>query len=238
MALGTHVVTRIRAKKRNIYELDGQKFEAFGNDVPKPISELIRMSDINFQMQHEPHFWFNLSAGEVSRQLNKIVNLEIIDKTLANLNAAYSKARTTVEITRERMKQAKEKKKSLQWVKQLKVDFEILERCEENRRKAEKEFNLISKATGTAKRCKMRLQKNSKTVSVARKNLNRVLILRNRYLKAKDKYQALQLYVERVYDCEKRLGDSQLEFERASTDLKRLRGNRCPLCNQSITEAS
>jgi len=78
------VITRIKGTD-NFYELDGQVFRAFGTDVPPPISDALQLSPINIQYQLDAPFLLGDSAGGVARYLNQIVNLEDIDKSLANI---------------------------------------------------------------------------------------------------------------------------------------------------------
>lgn len=74
--------------KANFYVLNGKKFRSFGQSVPLPISNVLRMNEINFQRQHDSPFWFAESAGQVSRELNRVVDLGIIDTTLAKAVSA------------------------------------------------------------------------------------------------------------------------------------------------------
>ena len=69
-----HKITRSRGTE-NTYHLDKEVFHAFGNNVPKEIIDSLRMDEINFQGQHVSPCWLNESAGQVSRNLNQIVNL-------------------------------------------------------------------------------------------------------------------------------------------------------------------
>ena len=129
-------IVRRKGKGINEYILDwrgakdNSKFKAFGNDVPKPIADLVNMSDINFQGQHDAPFWFCETAGEVSRQLNKIINLEVIDKTLANISSGIRKAKTTIEITQERLDNAIKDKKNLDYTTELDEDLVEIEKLE------------------------------------------------------------------------------------------------------------
>ena len=81
-------IVRTRGKSENTYSIDGEELKAFGNEVPSEVSQLLNLSPINLQHQHDSPFWFSETAGEVSRQLNQIVDLSIIDRTLANLDKA------------------------------------------------------------------------------------------------------------------------------------------------------
>jgi len=125
-------ITRTRSKSINTYKLGKKVFEAFGTDVPKKITQILNLSDINFQGvntlgQHEPPFWFSLTAGEVSRELNAIVNLDIIDKTQATIAAQLRKARSTIEVVQSRVDNLSEQKEKLQWVKRINTDLEQVE---------------------------------------------------------------------------------------------------------------
>ena len=118
-------VTRKKGAGVNSYKYSRVKesYKAFGNEVPPAISEALNLSDINFQGQHEPPFWFCKTAGEVSRQLNNIVNLEVIDSTLFNIASELRKTKTTIEITEEKLSKTIERKKELVYIKELNQDL-------------------------------------------------------------------------------------------------------------------
>ena len=95
---------RIKGGKANTYTLGKDKvFKAFGNDVPPEIQDLLSISDLNFQMQHDAPFWFSLSAAEVGRQLNKIVDLELIDRAATKLNGQVRSLRSEVNVIEKRL---------------------------------------------------------------------------------------------------------------------------------------
>lgn len=110
--------TIIRRKgKQNLYILDGEKYKAFKTGVPDEIAKLLNLSAVNFQHQKEPPFWLALSPQQVSKELNKIVDLQVIDTSLANVAVGLRKAKVKTELIEDRLKEAKKKKKELKWVK-------------------------------------------------------------------------------------------------------------------------
>lgn len=123
------VISRRRGKK-NIYKLNEQIFAAMGNRVPDEIANLLNIGDINFAGQFDAPFWLSDSPGAVSRSLNAIVDLGIIDETLAAVAARLRKAAATVEISRERRAAAKEEREKLSWVPAFCVKLGNLERKE------------------------------------------------------------------------------------------------------------
>ncbi len=112
---GDQLIVRERGKE-NLYRLDEQEFKAFGSNVPTPIKDLLQVSEINIQRQFDAPFWFAESSGEVSRRLNEIVNLGVIDDALASVAAQLRKANERVEFTKERVAELEQKVVSLAFV--------------------------------------------------------------------------------------------------------------------------
>ncbi len=86
-------ISRTRSASINKYELDGREFVAFGKAVPEEVVAALGLEEMNFQGQYDGPFWLGDSAGEVSRQLNRVACLEIIDDSLAKA-ASLVKAAT------------------------------------------------------------------------------------------------------------------------------------------------
>ena len=90
---GGRDILRERAAGSNLYKIDGKEFQAFGSDVPPEIVNALNLDAVNFQRQLDPVFWFSKSPGEVSRELNAIIDLGLIDRTLSNLASASRRAK-------------------------------------------------------------------------------------------------------------------------------------------------
>ena len=117
------VVKRLYNNGTNAYELNGKRYAAFGRNVPEPVAQFLRMSDVNFQGQHDAPFWFSQTAGAVSRELNQIVNLELVDSTLSNLSSMLRTSRAVVSEHTKQLSTAKQERKKLRFVKQLNADL-------------------------------------------------------------------------------------------------------------------
>lgn len=126
-------VSRKRGKGENTYLLDGKEFKAFGQDVPDTISKVLNLNEINFQNQHDSPFWFSLSAGEVSRQLNAIVDLGIIDSSLSAISKKVRHFQQSAQISKERLKKVREQKEDINWVIEANNDYSIVEEHDEKR---------------------------------------------------------------------------------------------------------
>ena len=120
-------IIRRKGSVINQYKLNKKPFKAFKNNVPPEIAKVLNLSDINFQKQMTLPFWFAETAGEVSRQLNSIVNLEVIDKTLAHIVSLSNTNNTTIKVTKQRIKNIKEQRESLAYVEKMDKDCKKLE---------------------------------------------------------------------------------------------------------------
>lgn len=118
-----HVIIRERSKSINRYTLDGTEFTAFGTEPPKEVTDVLNLSGVNFQHQHDSPFWFSLPAGEVSRQLNEIVNLSVIDQTLSGIDKARREAMTKVRLLKEEVEGSAQLRKEMAWAKKAAEDL-------------------------------------------------------------------------------------------------------------------
>lgn len=114
--------------KRNVYSVDGKEFIAFGQGVPHEVEDLLNLSAVNFQGQHDPVFWFTLPPSDVGRELNAVVNLQLIDKASSSISVERHRCKEKVKFCEERISALKLKEMSLNWVVQASEDWEDVER--------------------------------------------------------------------------------------------------------------
>jgi exonuclease SbcC len=92
----------IRAKdKEDTYTLGiagrkDMKFKAFGLSVPPEISELLDLSDVNFQKQIDQPFLLSQTPGERAIYFNRIAKLDKIDIGLFNINSWIRDLNSTI----------------------------------------------------------------------------------------------------------------------------------------------
>ncbi len=100
----------------NLYRLDGADYKAFGAEVPEDIVKALNVSPVSLARQFDAHFWLSKTAGEVSRELNAIVDLGVIDTALADAASGLRRATVELDVSRERLHAAKEAQEGLSWV--------------------------------------------------------------------------------------------------------------------------
>lgn len=123
-----HRITRKKGKGKNLYTLDGAKYVSFGKGkVPDDIASVLNLGEINFASQHDPIYLFSKSSGEVARELNGVVNLASIDDALSNIAQQVRQVTAEEGVCKERLRIAKEKRDSLEWVNDAQAEFKALE---------------------------------------------------------------------------------------------------------------
>lgn len=125
-------VSRSKDGNDNHYSLGDSKFTAFGSNVPETITEFLKVDDLNFQQQHDAPFWLSLSSGEVSRRLNEIVDLTVIDKATSEIKSQLLAQKKLVESNLIKLKKEKEALTSLDWVADAKVQYEDIKGVEDS----------------------------------------------------------------------------------------------------------
>jgi DNA repair exonuclease SbcCD ATPase subunit len=78
---------RARDSGFNGYDLDGKILEAIGTDVPDEVKDFFNISEVNIQKQHDKAFLLSESSGEVARFFNRIIKLDVIDKSLSLIDS-------------------------------------------------------------------------------------------------------------------------------------------------------
>jgi DNA repair exonuclease SbcCD ATPase subunit len=96
-----------------------EKFLSFGQDVPDEIKNLVNFSSLNLQGQFDSPFLLALSGGEVARYLNKVVHLDVIDKSLYSIGSTLRKEQADIEQAYKWKDEVEEKIKRLCWLDEV-----------------------------------------------------------------------------------------------------------------------
>jgi len=156
--LNGSTIERKKGKGVNSYRVDKQTFKAFGDNVPEEVENLLNVEDINFQSQHDAPFWFSLTAGEVARQLNSIVDLEAIDEVLGRVASRLRKGRIEVDFVAGQLAESEESLKGLAFVPKFLEQYRRIKRrkqgADESRSRADSNAVLVGQAKSYQTRAK------------------------------------------------------------------------------------
>jgi DNA repair exonuclease SbcCD ATPase subunit len=127
---------RHKTTKSNGYTLpDGSICNAIGRDIPESVAQLIRVSDLNVQYQFDAPFWFSLSAGQLTKELNLIADIAWLDRLMYQSNADKREIQTVLNVSNTRQTELKTKLEALQWTHEAENELNKLELQEKNLQK-------------------------------------------------------------------------------------------------------
>lgn len=208
---GDTFIRRNRGKKVNTYTIDGQELEAFGNDVPEQVLKALNLDEVNFQSQLDSPFWFSLSAGEVSRQLNEIINLGIIDSTLSNLASALRKASTEQEVRQGLLEEAKAQREALKPARDMDKALQEVEALAEEAGKREKRASRASQ-----------LVEEAQSVGRTHEQASKALLDAEALIKVGQVWQDKTVMIDGLQSLLRKTMEAQALASRSIPDLKPL----------------
>ena len=238
ITLGDYRITRTKGKGVNTYKLlkrgwkKSKVLKALKkNKVPEEIQKIINLSDINFQGQHEAPFWFCETPGEVSRQLNAIVNLDIIDTTMSNITSALYKSRITINIVKGRLEENKLRQKELAYVKEMDSDLKVVENAERYYLKIAADYNTIQDILEETTKYR-RIVKNARGLRTD----GLIAITKGREYQrivGSDQYELLLSLINTIKEHKEIKCRVEKQLKKCKMALDKIADERCPLCGRA-----
>lgn len=93
-----HEIKRARNKDENFYQVDDlEPYDAPKSQIPEEITKLLNLTSVNIQNQMDQPFLVSFSGPEVSRFLNNVIRMDIIDTTLSQADKRKRQFRKKIE---------------------------------------------------------------------------------------------------------------------------------------------
>lgn len=219
-------ITRLKGKLGNIYVVGEEPLEAIGIKVPISVQQIVNMTEDNFQRQIDPAFWFSLTAGNVAKSLNKIVNLCSIDSTLANAASKLKAARARRQEAADRLDEARKIKKSLDWTIQADKDLQALEA--KSRNLDELSSGVVSLARWEA--LLISLSARRKHAAGVIQSGQKVIDKMDKIGKLDKKLASLKVSLDLIEYTEGRIKWLRSQLQEKESRLRNAQAGKCPLC--------
>lgn len=190
---------RRRGKSTNLYRLGGKQFDAVGVSVPQEVADALMMTALNFQKQLDPPFLITAPAPEVSRLLNRVVNLDLIDRTLGHLDAQVRRCRDDARASQASLEAAETRRASFGWVDDARAALERLEALQ-------RDADALSSRLETVRTWRERLERAYRQSRQSLEVANRAAHLRNlldRVHTLQGRVRELTHYRERIQNAER-----------------------------------
>ncbi len=209
--------TRERSKTKNEYCLSTEKdlLTNFGTGVPEKVAKILKFSDINFQYQMDDPFLLLSTSGEVSRYLNKTIDLDAIDIAFENIGKMKRNANKNFKKTDEDLKKIEkellEYKDLDSFEKQYNSIIELQEAC------SEIEFNLdtITALLPKLSSIEAEIDLTNKIIK-KEKEVNEILELSNENDERYSNILALDCLMENLENLQEKINDIDLIVQKES----------------------
>lgn len=248
-------ITRNRTPTNNSYELEDEEYKSFGTGVPNNIAAVLNLNEeINFQWQIDGPFWFTLTPGQVSRNLNAIVALDEIDDALSSVGTKLTQARANLKLVKERKEKADKTVESLEWVPGVVEDLEVIAKQEKERAEIQLQAaalkSIIQRRKDTAasivedKSFDRLFQDLEEAIKESQYNNNQRSELQHLHTRRKDYRRSLGIFgdttpnISELTELRRQYEDifyTRSQLERPVTRARKILGELCDLRN-TITE--
>lgn len=214
------IILREKGKGKNVYAIDGKRFAAFAQSVPPEIEQCLNVTPDNFQRQLDSHFWFSDTSGQVSKKLNQIVNLEVIDRTLANVASEVKRTRAELSVCESRHSDAKKQVQELGWVPEFVRDFQAVETVEKRLEKTRSKIASVERTLAPARLLVASVERAQNAILDA-KNVTRA---RAEYDTARQKRKNVERLLKELKQAKQ---DKQLpELDFSEIEALRIKGDK------------
>lgn len=222
------IIRRRKGKGGNLYKLDKAVFKAFGRgSVPQEIESFLQIDEMNFQAQHDSPFWFSESAGEVSRQLNRIVDLSVIDTSLANVAGLLKRSSYRIGLGEERVDQLKQEIESLSSQEERVNEFKLLKERHEKLTQIQKHHRDLEELMERAGRYRLRIQQSIPDLSGLDQKFQA-------YQDTQESLQTLNVYLRSFHSIQKSVNYKKRKHQELEQQLRSVK--LCPTCGQVLYE--
>lgn len=222
-------VTRKKGKGINQYKINGQTFEAFGTNVPEEVQQFLNMQELNFQFQFDAPYWFMISPAEVSKQLNQVVDLEIIDTTLSRLSGKVRNGKAEVKVSEERLEGIEAELGHLSFAKPMFGEYDEVERVESELIEAQEYYTALKADISDVERYTARY----KSLRGAHSDGEKVAEIADEYLKLS---REVDTFVRLLSNLEKStaIADAEMPNLEPLLTLNRKRDENHRECNELL----
>ena len=223
---GDNTIKRIRHGKTNAVFINGKKFEAFGANPSRYIEKVCPIGEANFQNQHDGPKWFTMSAGQVAKKLNEIVDLSFLDKLQKAVKSKTNKTKIELEVHKEERTKTRKTIKELEWVENCEQEWKVIQKLKERQEDIEDQLASLNKGVIAYKK----LMEFNSIKDSFEKDAATLTKLKTKRDKVTEQIGELSDFL----DIKTSLTTEMKTWQRKLKRLKK-KSKRCPTCGQIVS---
>ena len=125
------VIERVHSSKLNRVSIDGTNYDYVGKDTPDILANKLNIREQNVQKQKNQWFLIDLKPSQLSKELNSVSGLNIIDASIQEISSRVRAAQTEIRLLKSQATLLDKEINSLYYVQEADVDLKVLERLED-----------------------------------------------------------------------------------------------------------
>lgn len=211
----------------NTYTLDGKELAAVGQGVPQEVADFLNLDERNFQGQHDAPFWLSLSPGEVSRELNQVVNLELMDRCLSRAASEVRSAGERVTSLEEKLADVEQSLVNLQWLPEFAEKVAVLKQRENDLQVVKQRRDAVQ-----AIRTKIRDYLPLANLIVPTAAVDAAIGKLEALEGERQQYARLEVLLGNIKRLQQEVAECDREIKRLEKQYRLTTGDECPLCRR------
>ncbi len=193
-----------RKNSKNIYDINGTKFEAVKSDIPDDMQNLTNLSDYNIQTQIQPYFLLQDTAGEVAKRFNELIGLDVIDILFKNLNSSISNLKGKIADYNNEINNLNLQIKSLNFLDDIEVILNNLDLEEGEKEKVERKCLSVSETIQSIEELDSKILEIEIDSNLPNQ-INEILELYDFYMNKRMEYNVISSVLHNIKETEENL---------------------------------
>ena len=125
-------IERVHSSKINRVVIDGKSYDYVGKDTPEILTNKLNIKEQNIQKQKNHWFLIDMKPSQLSRELNSVSGLNIIDASIHEVASRVRNAQTELRLLTSQASLLDKEVNALYYVEQADADLKVLETAERN----------------------------------------------------------------------------------------------------------
>jgi len=229
-----HRIVRSKKPGENAYQVNGSSFTAVGAGVPEEVAKALNLEEINWQGQLDrPGFILAEGPSEVSRQLNEMAGLEVIDRAFSNLGKMKRRCDASYSDTKDELEKSRKILEETPDVKEARGQVDKLEKLAKEWNTARDIRSRVGQMTADINEVLAKIRKLKKYTQAEEEVDNALGMLEDlEHLEdRKDTMEGIQADL----DCQREtIKELKRRLEKEEKELAESWPDECPLCGQSL----
>lgn len=226
-------VQRVRSAKNNSYLIDKKELKGFGIRVPDEIQKLFNMSEINWHNQLGEPFLLGQKPRGIALELNKMVNLDIIDSSLRCIGRTLWGEQSELKKVEKDISALEQELDDLKWVEEEEKQVAKVIKVWNSIQEINQDFNDITAAIQDLKYYDLKIEAVQPLVNAGprvqnlKKQLQEVLGTGKELAELQEAISKLERIDMQIAKAEQKVKTAETRYQKEMPDV-------CPLCKQPI----